>query len=158
MKIHENEDGKLQLYDFNAFEAYKIAIKLEKDGISFYEKMLLTFCDKEHVKIIEFLIKEEKKHLKFFQDCLNRIREEEDMLEEDDIVEYMDSRVFENLDADIENKSKDEILDIALNAETNSIEFYTALEKCCEDVKTKKALKVIIEDEKKHYETVKALK
>ncbi len=39
MKIEERE-GKLVIVDFNELEAYKVASKIEKDGIRFYDNLI----------------------------------------------------------------------------------------------------------------------
>ena len=70
MKIEE-KGADLVITDFSELETYKIAIKIEKDGISFYENLIK---DEKHINAkqeLEFLLQDEKKHLKTFEKHLN---------------------------------------------------------------------------------------
>lgn len=154
MKIEEI-NGKLVITDFNEFEAYRIACKIEEDGIRFYKK-LFGFIDNHGVKeTLEFLLAEEHKHLLFFQKCLSALRESsEDPSEYNDLLTSMDYGIFDlklKLDAS-ENfiKGIKEALGIGIRIEDRSIEFYQACMNAIHHKAPKKELKNIIEEEKKH--------
>lgn len=161
MKIEER-NGKLTIVDFNELEAYKIACKVERDGISFYKK-LKEKVDKPQVKeILDFLIGEEQKHLKFFEDCIYEVRRrEEDYFEEDDLLSYMDFGVFqpyknieelENIISDI-----DAALRLGIAIENKSINFYTLCKTNISSPSAKEGLENIIKEELRHKELMESI-
>ena len=154
MKIQEKA-GKFIISSFNALDAYKIASRVEKDGITFYQKLMNKVDDPKSKETLKFLLKEEEKHLKFFKDCLYEIKEtSEDKFEEDDLLGSMDFGIFwpyqsiEDLESKLSNNRKAFSLGIAI--EDKSINFYQA----CRDNITAEDIKLeldnIIEEEKKH--------
>jgi len=156
MKI-QDEQGKLQIVDFNELEAYKIASKIEKDGISFYRNLVNGIKDKGAREKIQYLLSEEKKHLSFFEDCLSKAGEDtEDGFEDDDLLSYMDYGIFQpykhiNQMKDIID-DVDKALDIGIIVEDRTVKFYQA----CKDKVTAKAaqkeLQNIIDEEEGHKE------
>lgn len=154
MKIQE-KGGKFVIVDFNELEAYKIAIKIEKDGIDFYKKIFVNMQSKEIKEKLEFLLNEEREHLKFFEECLfNAGQHIEDGFQEDDLLNYMDYGIFKPL-KDLKKMAKkiDDIkkaLRLGIAVEEKSIRFY---EFCRDKVSlsgTKDELKNIIAQEKQH--------
>ena len=94
MRIEEKE-GKLIVTDFDEFDAFRIAGKIEKDGIEFYGQLASSVKGAEVKEALEFLLGEEKKHLRFFEDEIQRLRnEKEDADEEDDLLTTMDYGTF----------------------------------------------------------------
>ncbi|MCX5657782.1 MAG: hypothetical protein NTZ48_06120 [Candidatus Omnitrophica bacterium] len=94
MKIADKK-GKLVISDFNEFDAYRMASKVENDGIDFYRKFLGSVSSKDIAEAIGFLVQEEKNHLKFFQECLDALRQgKEDPSEDNDLLESMDYGIF----------------------------------------------------------------
>ena len=128
MKIEE-KGADLVITDFSELETYKIAIKIEKDGISFYENLIK---DEKHINAkqeLEFLLQDEKKHLKTFEKHLYELREKEnDNFETDDLLDYMDYGIFhpyqdiKDLSEILNDEKKALRLGIAL--EDKSIKFY----------------------------------
>jgi len=95
MKI-EDKEGKLVVVDFDEFEAYRIAVKVEYDGIRFYDVFALSVDDPELKRVVGVLLAEERKHLAFFEGCIDRLRREKDDLSEDDsLLNSMDFGIFE---------------------------------------------------------------
>ncbi len=154
MKIEERE-GNFTIVDFNELEVYKIASKIEKDGLLFYEKLYNEVEDKEVKKRLKFLLCEEEEHLKFFEGCLNNAREKmEDGFENDDLLNYMDYGIFqpyqsiENMGEKINDVKK--ALRLGIIVEEKSIKFYQACQENISSVETREELQNIIEEEKRH--------
>jgi rubrerythrin len=161
MKIEE-KDGKFVITDFNEAEAYKIASKVEQDGIDFYTKVLTEATDPQVKEKMNYLINEEKKHLKFFQQRLFEISKDKSSgFEEDNLLGYMDYQVFKPFrDAkDLPENIKDAktALNLGVIAETSSINFYLSLRDQVTSPEAKNQLFVIIEEEKSHRELFEQL-
>jgi rubrerythrin len=96
-EIQDRED-KLVIVDFDEFEAYRIACKIEKDGLWFYEKLASRTKNTEVGQTLKFLLGEEIKHLQFFEDSLSRLRrDKEDTAEDNDLLTSMDFDIFQPL-------------------------------------------------------------
>ncbi|MDD5195248.1 MAG: ferritin family protein [Candidatus Omnitrophica bacterium] len=154
MKIEE-KDGKLIVTSFDEFEAYRIASAVERDGLRFYGAIAQQVKDLSVKKTLNLLMEEEKKHLAFFEGCLNYLREKaEDHGEDNDLLSSMDFGVFQpfksmdNLDSLVADIKK--ALAIAVLAEEKSVKFYVACREAIFASRTKNALTQIIEEEKKH--------
>lgn len=152
MRVDVAGDGKVTITDFSPAQAYKIAIHMEKEGIGFYKDLLNKATDKEVKGEIGFLIKEEESHLATFEDLLNKEKAAVgDEFEEDDIVNYMNTRVF---DLSIEKakaiKHRHTAFEEAMNMERRSIVFYEGCLQNSKDVVVQKAFAKILEEEKKH--------
>ena len=163
MKVHLREDGGIELYDFSAAEAFKIAIKLEKEGMEFYQLILDNTTDEKIKGGLKFFLEEEKKHLDFFEEALGKAQiEEVDGFEEDDIVQYMNSGIFKRFGKLKTNpqsllKELAKTLKLGMLLESDSVNFYQEVLKNTEDEKGREALVIIIEEEKKHQEQLSRL-
>jgi len=161
MKI-ENKNNTLVITDFDEIEAYIIACKIEEDGIHFYKKMRERERSPEVIKIIDFLIKEEQKHLKLFTSRLYELRENSDNdYDENDLLTSADYGIFkpyndaEGLEKAINNEKR--ALSLGVIIENKSIEYYTVLLKSVSDKKAKSEIANIIEEEKHHKELLESL-
>jgi len=154
MKI-KNENNKLIVTDFDEIEAYIIACKIEEDGIHFYKKMREAEKSPEILKIIDFLIKEEQKHLKTFNSRLYELRENSDNdYDENDLLTSVDYGIFKPYkDADALEKAinnKKRVLSFGIIIENKSIEYYTVLSKNVSEDKAKSEIANIIKEENHH--------
>lgn len=154
MKIDYSE-GHIRITGFNSLEAYKIARKIEKEGIEFYAKLLNQNFDAETNEIIKFLLTEEKSHLKLFEEKLSAEKQNlEDGFEEESLFEYVDSRVFYpfNAIADLNEalSNRQKAVRLGIKIENNSIAFYEACLLNTEERNSKKDLRWLIEEENKH--------
>lgn len=154
MKIEE-KGGKFIIVDFNELDSYKIACKIERDGVDFYQRILDNERNRDAIKGPEFLIKEEKEHLKLFERRLLEVKQRiEDNFEEDDLLNYMEYCVFRpyqqigGLSDKIDDAGKALRLGVAI--EENSIRFYKACRDKVSSAGAKKELGNIIEEEKGH--------
>ncbi len=156
MKIEE-KDGNLVITDFDEFEVYRVACRIEKDGLDFYRRLLEVTKAAKTREALQFLLAEEKKHLGFFEDCLTRIRREaEDPSEDNDLIEAMDYEVFASFQqlGKMESVVKDpaKAMRLAVAIEDKSVKFYTACHEKVQSAQTRSELKKIIEEEQKHRE------
>ncbi|HTY45489.1 MAG TPA: ferritin family protein [Patescibacteria group bacterium] len=154
MKIEE-KGSKLVVVDFDEFEAYRIACKIEKDGIRFYRKLSESVNNAEAKNILEFLMEEEKKHLRFFEDCVASLRESaEDETEDDDLIPSADFGVFQPYQGIVElEKAMSDTrkgLRLGIIIEEKSIQFYGACQQELSAADAKMQIGRIIEEENRH--------
>jgi rubrerythrin len=156
MRIKDTGE-EIQVYDFNAVESFKIARKLEKEGIDFYKKLLGTIKDPKVKEVLIYLLNEENDHLQLFEKMIES--EDPEALDdsEEDILDIVDTGVFtlpkdKELAADL-----DKALQFGINIEKKSLAFYLEIMKYTEREEGKNALKKIIGEEKKHWEELKRL-
>lgn len=156
MKIAE-KNGKFVIVDFSEIEAYKIACQIEKGGIEFYKKMIFIVKREDVKKELEYLLKEEENHLKYFKNCLfEKLQISDDGFEEDDLLSYMDYGVFQSLEEirkfDGSISSVEEALRLGVCAEKFSIKFYESCRDAVSLQGTKEVLQGIIDEENRHKE------
>ena len=161
MKIQEKKDT-LVIVDFDEFEAYRIACKIEQDGLQFYEKLAGKAENSGVSQTLNFLLGEERKHLKFFEDSLSRIRnEKEDSAEDNDLLTSMDFGIFQPYQsiAELEDTVKDmpKALRLGVAIEDKSIKFYQACSGNISSAETKNGLALIIGEERKHKDLLETL-
>jgi len=161
MRVHMDKDGRIAVTDFSPAQAYKIAVKMEQDGMAFYKALADRIKDEEARREIGFLIEQEQEHLATFTRLLEEQEEgAADGFEEDDIVTYMNARVF---DASEEHEAAGNMghrhtaLEEALNMERRSIVFYEGCAANTTDPEAKKAFTKIIEEEEQHLKKFGAL-
>ena len=154
MRVQITKDGKIVIQDFSSVQAYKAAIKMEKDGIQFYKDLLKQIKDQGAKLEIDFLIEQELGHLKTFQDLLENEKETaDDTFEEDDIVNYMHAKVFDYREEKTTTQKmshRHTALEEAMNMERRSIVFYEGCLSQTKSTEAQKALDNILEEEKKH--------
>ncbi len=142
--------------DFNPVEVFKIAQKLEENGIAFYKKAADFTKDLIiHDLFIELAGMEEKHHI-FFSKMEKKIKEC-GYNDSEDIKAYLDKNfspgIFNVNDSEkigSELKTMLDIFQYALKKENLSVEFYTMILKSISNKETEKALHYIIEEEKGH--------
>jgi rubrerythrin len=161
MKIEAKGD-KLVVVDFDEFDAFRIACKMEKDGMEFYGELASAVTKQDVRKTLEFLLGEEKKHLKFFEESLQGLRDiKEDEGEEDDLLTTMEYGLFPSFPSasELENTLNDmpKALRLGIAIENKSIQFYEACRDKVSGPGTRQELSRIIEEEKKHQALFKAL-
>jgi rubrerythrin len=151
---------------FSGSELLEIAIGIERNGMAFYQA-LARKTGNRHVKdIYNYLAGEEKKHLDTFQGMSNSLGQ--DKPPETYTEEYrlylkslVDSAVFSNVTEAQKKAAKVfneiEALDTGIQAEKDSILFYTELQ----DLVKKPDRKVVLntlDEEKKHLRQLSELK
>ena len=154
MKIKEQK-GNFIITDFEELEAYKIACKIENDGIYFYKSLLDKTSGRKLKETLNFLLGEEKKHLKTFTAAqLRAAKDKEDAYEDEDILNSMDYGIFQpyqnidELNKVLDNSLK--ALKLGIVIEDKSIKFYTACQEKVSSPEAKKELSGIIREEEKN--------
>ncbi len=157
MKIDYKGD-EIIISDFKPLEAYKIARRLEAEGINFYSLFLSSVDDVEAEKAVYSLLTEERKHLKFFN---QKVEELSGPFDENSIVDEIDTRVFGALgeSVDLADIIKDEkkAIELGIFFEKRSVSFFKACLVKTTDAPAKKAFEDIIKEEEKHLESLKGI-
>ena len=164
MRVKKVED-KYIITDFNIFEAYRIAVKIEKEGTSLYRYLSNQQQNKELKKVFDYLAGEEREHFRYFNDRLNSLKEQEEEIlspQDKDILTLIDEGIFPPY-RDMEKiagqmYAQEDVVEFALGVEVRSVNFYQA---CLEHITlldVRKELAAIIEEEQKHCEVLKNAK
>jgi len=142
------------MYSFNVI--YNTAVAIERKGIDFYEKLK----DGTNNAIVDSIIEDEKHHIEKFNEFFENLRKktkEEDLphfyMDEDMMVEaFSSTEVFGKLNAG--KMKKQELYDVAIMIEKDSILFYSQLKDMLGgDIKADielELLKSLIKEEGKH--------
>jgi rubrerythrin len=161
MKVDFSGD-EIEIFDFDELEAYKIARKLEEDGLYYYSRMKEEVLKPEIRAVIELLLAEERKHLHNFEDKIEELVHEQKVLDEEETLpEIVDSHVMDVLKdskrvADILCNPQ-EALRLGIAVEKRTIAFYQTLQKNTSDNAGKEALSTLIEEEKQHISKLEGL-
>jgi rubrerythrin len=154
MRVALDKHGRITLSDFSAVQAYKAAIRMEIQGIEFYKALRDQVKTKDVCLEIDFLIQQERSHKEVFESLLALEKEvSDDTFEEDDIVAYLNSKVFDDTRQGASAQQMNErqtSLEEAMNMERRSIVFYEGCLAQTEDAKARAALEKIVAEEKKH--------
>ena len=156
MKVRSTDEG-IQIYDFNAAEALKIARKLERDGINFYKEFVETVEDPKVKEVLLYLLDEEMEHLKLFEKMLEC--EDPESLDDDGegVLDVVDDGVFTLPKSEASATDLDKAIQLGINIEKRSLAFYLEIAKHTRSEEGKNVLKIIIGEEKKHWEELKRL-
>lgn len=159
--------------NFNDAEALKIAINIEKEGLEFYSILMKNAKDEKVKEIFSKLASAEKKHLTLFQKAYSEITSPASTVQgcEDYTVDLylkylVDTGIFtkkgeaRRLAAEITTDV--EALNIGIQAEKDSILYYSEAAKNTKHEGGKKAFEQLTNEEKKHLQwlasQLKALK
>ena len=151
---------------FSGSELLEIAIGIERNGMAFYQALADKTGSKDVKDIYNHLAGEEKKHLDTFQgmsDSLGQAKPPETYTEEYMLYlqSLIDSAVFSNVTearqkaARVSNEI--EALDTGIQAEKDSILFYTELQNLVRE-RDRKVVFNISNEEKKHLRQLSELK
>ena len=159
--------------NFNDAEALKIAVNIEEEGLEFYSTLVKNAKDRKVKEIFSKLASDEKEHLARFQKALLEITDSASRTQgcEDYTVDLylrylVDTGVFtqkgEAKRIALEIKTDIDALRIGIQAEKDSILYYTEAAKNTKYPAGKMALEQLANEEKKHLkllaEQLKALK
>ncbi|MCK5706419.1 MAG: ferritin family protein [Candidatus Aureabacteria bacterium] len=157
----EEKNGEILITDFNELEAYKISRKVENDGLEFYKEMLKSSDNPKTSEILQILVDEEKKHLKYFENSIFKLRENvEEQFEDDDLMDFADTGIFPSNDQQELSKLMNDpkkVLEVGMVMEMRSINLYKSFQENVSDENTKSELQNIIDEELKHKELIKGL-
>jgi len=130
-------------------EILGIAIKSEVDSAKLYELLIGKVKNKSVIERIKLLKKEEEKHRKIFEELhRKKFPEVEIALPENSIVPKVEMALSKDL-------TPEELLEIAMENELTSEEFYSDLEKRALDITGKGMLQYLSKVEQSHYRILK---
>lgn len=149
----------MKLY-FNADEIFEMAEEIERQGARFYQKAASLFNEPEIKEMLSGLASMEIGHEKAFAGMRSKILSDTykgydpDDLAASYIRAFTDGKVFDlkkNMADLISDKSAlDDILKMAIDAEKNSIVFYTGIKKAVPELLGKDTIDQIIAEEMRH--------
>ena len=141
---------------FSATELLDMAIKLEKNGEAVYRNAIEKVTKPELIALLDWMADEEVKHAKFFSNL--KFELETNLV--NPFMEEMSRELFDDLLGDKNFSLKevdftsiqdsDELIDIFIEFEKDSVIFYKVLEPFVEDPVARDNLKKIIEEEDRH--------
>ena len=154
----EYKGEEIIISDFKPLEAYKIARRLEAEGINFYSLFLSSVDDVNAEKAVYSLLSEERRHLKFFN---QKVEELSGPFDENSIVDEIDTKVFgglgESLDLASVIKDEKKAIELGILFEKRSVSFFRACLGKTPEAPAKKAFEDIIKEEEKHLESLKEI-
>ena len=141
---------------FSANELLDLAIKLEKNGEAVYRNAIEKISKPALISLLEWMAEEEVKHANFFSDLKQKLSAEP----ENPIMAEMSRELFDDLLGDKNFSLKevdfsaldntDELIDVFIEFEKDSVIFYKVLEPFIDDAAARKQLKDIINEENRH--------
>lgn len=140
----------------NVKDAIKMAIQMEKDGLSFYQKAAMQTSSNLGKIVFKSLESDELLHLEVFQKLFDeKIGKDEWYNLVNTSKKYADIQIFPKDLQKIEGANPDtneiDALRMAMDSEKKAIEFYTSIIKNVSDKEVKKIIDEIIRQEKSHY-------
>ena len=150
---------------FSASEVVTMAVQIEKNGLEFYNAMAAKTQSEKSKELFSFLAAEEIRHKATFQKMLNNLKQLElTASEEEEYNNYLgaltSSRVFNqqvSTDEIVKNLDDATAIDLAIEAEKDSILFYYELMEQAMD-EDRSAIEKVIKEEKSHYAMLMRMK
>jgi rubrerythrin len=151
---------------FSGSELLEIAMRIERNGMAFYQALAGRTRDSDVKDIYNHLAGEEKKHLDTFQgmlNCLGQVRPPETYTEEYMLYlkALVDSTIFSSISEARQKSSKVsneiEAVGIGIQAEKDSILFYTELQNLVRE-RDRKVVVNIVDEERDHLRQLSSLK
>ena len=155
----EERGGALFVTGFDGIQAYKIAVRIERDGIAFYEALAGKLRDPGARAAALALAGQEREHLAYFEAGLAALRAgREDGFEEDDLASFIDYGLFapyRGLADAVETPGK--ALRLGLLVEDRSAQFYEACRAAADAADARRELGRIAAEERRHAETLRGM-
>lgn len=146
--------------NFSVLEVTQMAINIEKQGYEFYMNVAKNATSEKAKAIFLLLAEQEKKHIDMFTNLSNVLKDMDSMddsyLFDENVSLYIealtDNEVFkETQTGRVSNIiSSKEAIKEGIQAEKNSILFYTEILNNTKATDVKSVLELLIEEEKKH--------
>jgi len=153
--------------DINNEELLEISIKLERDGKRFYTELAKAVQDPILKDFLKLMAREEAQHEKQFKDLLDSKKGTKLGWENNSSVRYFIDHEFQtDIFPSIKETLKElpnlggmrKALDIAVESERITGEFFRLLNSTCNDIEIKTLLTMLEKIEAKHLEKVLSLK
>lgn len=149
----------MDLGSFSYHEVIELAANIEHRGYELYTKASELAQQESAKNILLFLAEQEKKHEKAFREMYEDIKKQDSnkpIQFSEESLTYLgslsDSSVFPANDDQFLEKIKtlDDVIDVARQAEKDSILFYVELSNYAPDEATEEFYRLIIDEEKHH--------
>ena len=141
---------------FSLAEVYDLGIRIEKNGEKFYRDAMKQAWSTPIADMLKMLAEEEVKHVDFFVKRMDAIKQkrENPFLDEmgtSMLRDILGNQTFSLKDTDVSKiKSVDELVELAIEFEKDTILFYEMVGSFMPDEKPRRELKEIIEEEERH--------
>lgn len=161
MKVDFSADEP-KIYDFDELEAYRIARKIEQDGLYYYSRMKEESLKPEIRDVVEMLLIDERKHLDLFRKKVDEVARKRKVVDEGEtIADIVDSKVLDVLKdpkrvADI-LCTPQEAIRLGMSVEKRSISFYKEILESTKDKAGKDAINAIVREEQDHLKKLERL-
>ncbi|RJP19458.1 MAG: hypothetical protein C4520_12820 [Candidatus Abyssobacteria bacterium SURF_5] len=161
MKIDFSDD-EIRIFDFDELEAYRIARKMEEDGIYYYSRMLDEILKPKILDVLQMLIRDERAHLNLFSEKVEELARQYGVTDEGEtLADIADSKVFDILKdpervADI-LCTPQEAVRLAIEVEKRSIMFYNQILANTQNKTGRAALHSLISEEQDHVKRLESL-
>ncbi len=141
---------------YDAKNALKMAIQMEKDGYDFYKKAAAQTSSAMGQSIFESLAGDELIHLDTFQKIFQeKVGKGEWNSLVDSSKKYANLPIFPKDLKAVEGANPDtnelDALHMAMDSEQHAVEYYTKIMEGTEDPEVKRIIKEIIQQERNHY-------
>ena len=141
---------------FSIREIFDLAIRIEKNGAEFYRDALSEVSDPSLVSLLQYLVDEEIEHREWFAQKKGKIKTNPD----DHVLDEAGSTLLQNIMGDQKFALNElelskiygikALLKHAIEFEKDTVLFFELIKSLVDDSETKKQLKEIIEEEKRH--------
>ncbi len=154
---------------FNAREVAELGVEIEKNGEMFYSEASRLSHQSEVRCLLEWLAAEERVHRSVFEEMARDLEERQRLHESFDLEAYQaylkdlaDSHIFRNAEEVREMLAKrttaEEILDLALGFEKDSILLFEQMKKVTPPESGEKEIDRLIQEETNHIRKISELK
>ncbi|MDR2387939.1 MAG: ferritin family protein [Deltaproteobacteria bacterium] len=148
------------IYPFNAWDAFKIAVNMEENGLKFYKAAAKKFTGPIS-ELFNSLAQEEEIHKSIFTRFLNGLPQEQPTIydpdnETDDYLKMMASiHVFKNEPEDLDKlmagiNTVEDALKLAMSFEKDSIVFFVQLKNAADSLSDEVSVDRLVLEEAKH--------
>lgn len=150
------------IFNFNAAEVFRVAIKIEENGKKFYENALRVIDDPAVKKLFEELAEQEVEHKKHFENLKAKLPAQPQTSDvwfpENEMEAYLkmmaDQHVFTS-DASLENaltqlRDVKDALRMAIEFEKDSVIFFLSMQDAADNKKDQEMIGLLVKEEQAH--------
>jgi len=150
------------VFNFNAAEVFRVAIKIEENGKKFYDSALGVIDDPSVKKLFEELAEQEVEHKKHFEELRAKLPPQPQTSDvwfpENEMEAYLkmmaDQHVFTS-DASLENalgqlKNVKDALRMAIEFEKDSVIFFLSMQEAADTKKDQEMIGLLVKEEQTH--------
>ncbi len=141
--------------EYRAIELIDIAIKLEQEGVLFYEELAEKSGNRSTKTIFAQFAEDEKTHEQHFLSLKREYLFPEKKFEKEELNNIINEIAPENVLPEVKDSKIDKLhplraIKLGIKAEKNSVKFYKQMAQIFEDKRSQEILKQLIKEEKYH--------